>query len=125
MFKNNFFEKPCADPEGGGTRGSDPPGKLQKNIRFLSNSGPDPLKITKLPIQHSMLGHHRPANFIFSSKLHNVFLPLKSSHVVDIDAWHGLIEILAEYHKSTHKNKSGYVQEVPECKQLTQQYLAA
>ena len=28
-----------------------------KNIGFLSNTGPDPLKITKLPIQHSLLGH--------------------------------------------------------------------
>ena len=32
-----------------------------KNIGSLSNTGPDPLKITNLPIQHSMLGHHRPA----------------------------------------------------------------
>ena len=34
---------PCADPEGGG---------------FLSNTGPDPLEFSKLPSQHSMLGHH-------------------------------------------------------------------
>ena len=33
-----------------------------KNIGFLRNTGPDPLKITKLPIQHSMLGHHRPVS---------------------------------------------------------------
>ena len=46
----------------GGTGGPDPPpGKLQ-NIGFLSNTGPDPLKITKLPSQHSMLGQHRPAS---------------------------------------------------------------
>ena len=32
--------------------------KILKNIRFLSNTGPDPLKITKLPSQHSMLGNH-------------------------------------------------------------------
>ena len=32
-----------------------------KNAGFLSNAGPDPLKITKLPSEHSMLGHHRPA----------------------------------------------------------------
>ena len=32
-----------------------------RNIGFLSNTGADPLKITKLPIQHSMLGLHRPA----------------------------------------------------------------
>ena len=35
--------------------------KNRKNIGFLSNTGPDPLQITKLPSQHSMLGHHRPA----------------------------------------------------------------
>ena len=33
-----------------------------KNVGFLGNTGPDPLKITKLPIQHSMLGHYRPAS---------------------------------------------------------------
>ena len=31
--------------------------KNHKNIRFPSNSGPDPLKITKLPSQHSILGY--------------------------------------------------------------------
>ena len=30
----------------------------RKNIGFPSNIGPNPLKITKLPSQHSMLGHH-------------------------------------------------------------------
>ena len=29
-----------------------------QNIGFLSNTGPDPLNITKLQSQHSMLGHH-------------------------------------------------------------------
>ena len=43
-----------ADPEGG-TGGPDPPLKNHKNIGFLSNTGPDPLKITKLSRQHSML----------------------------------------------------------------------
>ena len=44
--------RPCVDPEGGqGVRTPPPPpGKLQ-NIGFLSNYGPDPLKITKLPIK--------------------------------------------------------------------------
>ena len=32
--------------------------KNHKNIGFLSNTGLDPLKITKLSSQHSMLGHH-------------------------------------------------------------------
>ena len=47
------------DPEGGQIGGPDPPPfKNHNNIEFLNNTGPDPLKITKLPSQHSMLGHH-------------------------------------------------------------------
>ena len=34
----------CADPKGG--RGVQTPMENHKNIEFLSNSGPDPLKIT-------------------------------------------------------------------------------
>ena len=49
----------CADSKGGW--GSGPP-ENYKNIGFLSNTGPDPLKITKVPFQHSKLGHHRPAS---------------------------------------------------------------
>ena len=37
-----------------------PPPENLKNIGFLSNTGSDPLKITKLLIQHSMLCHHPP-----------------------------------------------------------------
>ena len=48
---------------GGGAGGPDPPPVNHKNIGFLSNSGPDPLKITKLPSQHSMLGHHQHAAY--------------------------------------------------------------
>ena len=33
--------------------------KKKKHLGFLSNTGPDPLKPTKLPRQHSMLGHHQ------------------------------------------------------------------
>ena len=33
-----------------------------KNIGFLSDTGPDPMKITKLSSQHSTLGHHRRAS---------------------------------------------------------------
>ena len=36
-----------------------PPMINHKNIGFLCNAGKDP---TKLPSQHSMLGHHRPAS---------------------------------------------------------------
>ena len=57
-FYGPTLKIPCADPEGRGTGGL----KNHKNIGFLSNTGPDPLKITKLPSQHSMLGHHRPAS---------------------------------------------------------------
>ena len=47
----------------GGTGDPDPPPlENYKNIGFLSKTGQDPLKITKLPIHHSMLGHHRPAS---------------------------------------------------------------
>ena len=51
----------CADPEGGGQGVRTPPEKSQ-NIGFVSNTGPDPLKITKLSSQHSRLGHHRHAS---------------------------------------------------------------
>ena len=49
----------CADPEGGGGQGAL---ENYNNIGFLSNTSPDPLKITKLPIQHPMLGHQQPAS---------------------------------------------------------------
>ena len=42
----------------GGTGGLDPPTpplKNPKNIGFLTNTGPDPLRITKLSSQHSIL----------------------------------------------------------------------
>ena len=42
-----------------GVGGPDPSLKNHKNIGFHCNTGPDPLKITKLPSEHSMLGHHR------------------------------------------------------------------
>ena len=42
-------------PEGGLEVGT--PLKNYKSIGFIINTGPDPLKITKLPIQHSMFGH--------------------------------------------------------------------
>ena len=50
----------CMDPEG--ERGLDPPLENHKAIGFLSTTGLHPLEITKLPSQHSMLGHHWPAN---------------------------------------------------------------
>ena len=46
----------------GGSRGGQgvrTPLKNHKNIGFPSNIDPDPLKITKLPSQHSMVGHYR------------------------------------------------------------------
>ena len=47
--------------EGGGAAGADTPLENYKNIGFISNTGPDPLKITNIPIKHSMFGHRRPA----------------------------------------------------------------
>ena len=47
----------------GGSRGGgglDPTENHKK--RFLSNTDQDPLKITKLPSQHSMLGCYRPTS---------------------------------------------------------------
>ena len=49
----------CADPEG--DRGPDSPAKLQ-NIGFLSNIGPNPLKIQGSNPAFEMLGHRRPAS---------------------------------------------------------------
>ena len=51
----------CADPEGG-TGGPYTPLKKKQNIGFHCNTGSDPLKITRLPSQNSMLGHHRHAS---------------------------------------------------------------
>ena len=45
----------------GGGRSPDPP-ENPKAIGYHSNAGLDSLMITKLPSQHSMLGHHRPAS---------------------------------------------------------------
>ena len=45
-----------------GDRGSGTPLKNHKNIGFLINTGPDPLKATKLQSQYSMLGQHRHAS---------------------------------------------------------------
>ena len=50
---NERIQRGAGDPD---------PLKYHKNIGFLSNTGPDPLKITKLSSQHSILGHHRPAS---------------------------------------------------------------
>ena len=46
----------CADTEEGeGDRGPDPL-ENHKNIGIFSNTGPDPLKIVKLPCQQSIMG---------------------------------------------------------------------
>ena len=42
----------------GSRGGPDPLLKIHKNVGIFSNTDPDSLKITKLPSQHSMLGHH-------------------------------------------------------------------
>ena len=64
----SFRCMPWADPEGGGTGGGGvrTPLKNHKKYRVSSNIDPDPLKITKLPSQHSMMGHYRQWWSIFS-----------------------------------------------------------
>ena len=51
-----------ADSEGGGGGGGPDPLEKHKSIGFPSNIDLDPLEITKLPSQHSMLGHYRHAS---------------------------------------------------------------
>ena len=48
----------------GGDWGSGPPLKNHKNIGFHSNTGPHLLKSTRLPIQHSMLGHFNGVSLV-------------------------------------------------------------
>ena len=55
-FQYIHWPVPC----GTGVRGSRPPSpENRKNKEYLSNTGPDALKFSKLPSQHSTLGHHR------------------------------------------------------------------
>ena len=55
-----YMRYACADPEGR-TGGPDHL-KNHKNIGFSSNIDLDPLKITKLPSQHLLVGHYRHAS---------------------------------------------------------------
>ena len=60
-LRKMFFFMPTsswADPEGGQTLS---PLKIMKNM-VSKHTGPFPFIITKLPSQHSMLGHHRHAS---------------------------------------------------------------
>ena len=62
-FKAYSFTRTCTDPEGGpGGLDPPPPLKSNKNIGFLTNTGPDPLKNYKATKPDSMLGRHRHAN---------------------------------------------------------------
>ena len=66
QFCCNKYKVSCMRrSRGSGGRRQDPPppGKSQKNKSFFSITGPDPLKITKLPSQH----HHIPFFSRFSS----------------------------------------------------------
>ena len=46
----------------GGRRSSPSPLEKSQNYRVFTNTGSDPLYNKRLPSQHSMLGHHRPAS---------------------------------------------------------------
>ena len=52
----------CMPGSRGGAVGDRAPLKKYKNIGFLSNTGPDLVKITKLQSQYSILGHYRPVS---------------------------------------------------------------
>ena len=56
---DTYWLTSCADPRGGGSGSTM---ETRRAIGFLSNTGPDLMKMSKLPSQHSMLGHHRPAS---------------------------------------------------------------
>ena len=58
---------PTIDGGGGGeAEGSPPPLNYHKNIGFLSNTGPDPLKITKLPSHSPVPVSKRPFQWHFA-----------------------------------------------------------
>ena len=69
---------------GGGVRTPPPPLKNHNSIGFLSNIDLSPLKFTKLPSQHPLLGHHRSANetpfilLVLSSAVFESSLPLST-----------------------------------------------
>ena len=62
IFVRNIDKTMCGSKVGTGGPDLPPPLENYKNIGFLSNTGPDPLKITRLPIQYLMLGHHQHAS---------------------------------------------------------------
>ena len=70
----------------GGTGGPDPrPLKNHNNIGFLTNTGPDPLRITKLSSQHSILAIiGRPAKrhhgVLLAGQWWPVYILVKSSN---------------------------------------------
>ena len=78
FFSENYFRNTCLacsgsrllgrnQVGGGGEQGAlDPPLKNHKNIGFLSDIGPDPLKKYKATSQHSMFDHHRHAKWRFA-----------------------------------------------------------
>ena len=62
ISKSVYIVRSHARIQRGEDRGSGRPLKNHKNIEFLSNTGPDPQEFSKLPSQHSTLGHHRNAS---------------------------------------------------------------
>ena len=52
----------CGSRGGGHWVRTPPPLKNHNFIGFPSNTGPDPLKISKLPSQHSTVGHYGPTS---------------------------------------------------------------
>ena len=59
---DHFEYNACAVQEGGGKGSGPPPPEKSQKYRVLAILVRIPWKITKLPGQHSMVGHHRPAS---------------------------------------------------------------
>ena len=71
-LKDGRYRSACVDPEGG-RRSRPPPEKSQKIYSFLAILVRIPLKITKSPSQHSVLGHHQHASEMpFKCHLNNI-----------------------------------------------------
>ena len=86
---------------GGGGQGVHPL-ENYKIIGFLSNTGLDPLKITELPSQHSMLGHHHFNDVSLADRwwpaksgisIHPPLIKLKNKTLSKLDPlWHNFLD---------------------------------
>ena len=74
-------------------RGSGTGDPNHKNIGFLINAGPDPLKTTKLPSQHSMLGLHRWNSVSLAGRWWSAIVVFGSPHLSKLDPlWQSFLD---------------------------------